>query len=152
MSAIEPDRRALGFGVSPSASDQQVCLHPNLELHAVLHTQLTWSCTAAFTTSWLWVWAQEQDVTKQAEQRFWLPLERTGGRQAGELCVSLLLAKVGCLPWDSMQACCGPSDMAWSQSTESEAFSAAGWLSAHARCRWSCRPCCPQHCCFQTFA
>lgn len=39
---------------------------------------------------------QGQEAAKQsAEQRFWLPLERTGGRRAGELCVSFLLCKVG---------------------------------------------------------
>ena len=32
---------------------------------------------------------------EEAEQRFWLPLERSKGRQMGELCVSLLLTKVG---------------------------------------------------------
>lgn len=31
---------------------------------------------------------------EEAEQRFWLPLERSKGRQMGELCVSLLLTKV----------------------------------------------------------
>ena len=38
---------------------------------------------------------QEAEAAKEvAEQRFWLPLERSKGRQMGELCVSLLFTKV----------------------------------------------------------
>ena len=40
---------------------------------------------------------QEAEAAKEeAEQRFWLPLERSKGRQMGELCVSLLFTKVPC--------------------------------------------------------
>ena len=42
--------------------------------------------------------SQEAEAAKEdAEQRFWLPLERSKGRQMGELCVSLLFTKVSCL-------------------------------------------------------
>ena len=38
---------------------------------------------------------QAAEAAKEvAEQRFWLPLERSKGRQMGELCVSLLFTKV----------------------------------------------------------
>ncbi|KAK9786505.1 hypothetical protein WJX73_006546 [Symbiochloris irregularis] len=38
---------------------------------------------------------ESKDVVAQAtEQKFWLPLERTGGRGAGEICLSLLLTPV----------------------------------------------------------
>ena len=41
---------------------------------------------------------QEAEAAKEvAEQRFWLPLERSKGRRMGELCVSLLFTKVSCL-------------------------------------------------------
>ena len=41
--------------------------------------------------------AQEAEAAKEeAEQRFWLPLERSKGRQMGQLCVSLLFTKVNC--------------------------------------------------------
>lgn len=36
---------------------------------------------------------EAEAAKEQAEQRFWLPLERSKGRQMGELCVSLLFTK-----------------------------------------------------------
>ena len=54
---------------------------------------------------------QEAEAAKEvAEQRFWLPLERSKGRQMGELCVSLLFTKV-C-------TCAGPDFLPAGQSTE----------------------------------
>lgn len=61
-----------------------VMLHP-----ALFHTRLP-------EHSCLWCRMQAAEAAKEeAEQRFWLPLERSKGRQMGELCVSLLLTKVG---------------------------------------------------------
>jgi len=56
---------------------------------------------------------QEAEAAKEvAEQRFWLPLERSKGRRMGELCVSLLFTKVSCLCEEVkhtlMASCCSP--------------------------------------------
>jgi hypothetical protein len=58
---------------------------------------------------------QEAEAAKEvAEQRFWLPLERSKGRRMGELCVSLLFTKVSCLCEEVkhtlMASCCTYSD------------------------------------------
>ena len=53
---------------------------------------------------------QEAEAAKEvAEQRFWLPLERSKGRQMGELCVSLLFTKVS--------MCAGPESLTAGKST-----------------------------------
>lgn len=49
---------------------------------------------------------QEAEAAKEvAEQRFWLPLERSKGRRMGELCVSLLFTKVSCVCLNSDTHC-----------------------------------------------
>lgn len=56
--------------------------------------------------TWFPVVLQAAEAAKQeAEQRFWLPLERSKNRQMGELCVSLLLTKVSLLSSNHVLLC-----------------------------------------------
>lgn len=84
------------FGLCPARLDRLRSLVQFLGATGLLTTYLKRSSSVLDASINVLTEVQAAEAAKEvAEQRFWLPLERSKGRQMGELCVSLLFTKVG---------------------------------------------------------